>query len=364
MNGMKKLTVVLMLVGLLAACTTPPTPVVIVPTLAVLPSLAPSATATPVQTLVPSESPTPAPTLTASPVPSDTATPPPTVTVTFTPSPTGTNTPTDSPTPSVTPSLTITNTITPTPSPTFTASPELDSLGMLALLSERATVLPPEQLYNPPTLTAVAHAAETLLAERYASSQTPVVSTSAAGLPDFGTVAFGTPQLATLPPAPVICALPPPGGLGGALAADPALAQMIGCPQGSTYSTTTAVQAFEHGSMIYVQSPSAIYVLTLDGRFHRFDDTWVSGVDPDTGGETPPLGLIEPKRGFGKVWRLNLDVRGSLGWGVTEEQGAAGTYQGFDHGRALFLPQRGDTILLIDDPGGAGGTWRALPTSF
>ncbi len=364
MNGMKKLTLLLMSVGLLAACTTAPTPVVIVPTLASLPTLEPSATAMPALTLTPSASPTPAPTFTASPIPSDTATPPPTFTVTFTPSPTGTNTPTEAPTATVTPSLTITNTITPTPSPTFTASPELDSLGMLALLSERATVLPPEQLYNPPTLTAVAHAAETLIAERYASSLTPVVSTPAAGLPVFGTPVFGTPQLATLPPALVTCALPPPGGLGAAFAADPTLTQLLGCPQGSSYATTTAVQAFEHGTMIYVQSPSAIYVLTLDGRFRRFDDTWVSGVDPEIGGETPPLGLIEPKRGFGKVWRLNLDVRGSLGWGVTDEQGASGSYQAFDHGRALFLPPRGDTILLIDDPGGASGTWRSLPTSF
>ena len=32
--------------------------------------------------------------------------------------------------------------------------------------------------------------------------------------------------------------------------------------------------------MIYVQG-IGIYVLTFDGRFRRFDDTWVSGVDPD-----------------------------------------------------------------------------------
>jgi len=262
--------------------------------------------------------------------------------------------------------MTITNTITPTPSSTFTASPELDSLGMLALLSERATILPPEMLYNPQTLTAVAYAAQTLVA--VGTALAPTTAPAQAGTP-----AIGDQQLATLPPPqsggglPVgaTCTNTLPAGLSGSFAGDPSLTQSIGCPQGQPLSTTTAIQSFEHGSMIYVQgSPGSIYVLTLDGRFRRFDDTWVSGVDPETGGETPPLGLIEPKRGFGKVWRNNLDVRGSLGWAVTNEEGATSSLLIFDRGRAVYLPTRGSTYLLIDDPGGASGTWRTLSVSF
>jgi hypothetical protein len=245
--------------------------------------------------------------------------------------------------------MTITDTITPLPSPTFTPSQELSDLGMLALLSERATILPPEQLYNPPTLTAIAFAAQTLIAG--GAALTP-------------STAFGTPSLATLPAANVTCPVPPPA----ALNTDPTLIQSIGCPVGSIITATTAIQSFEHGAMIYVQgNPGSIYVLSTDGRFRRFDDTWTSS-EPETGGETPPLGLIEPKRGFGKVWRSNLDVRGSLGWGVTEEDGASSSVQLFERGRAVFLPQRGETYLLIDDPvgttGGATGSWRTLPGGF
>jgi hypothetical protein len=231
---------------------------------------------------------------------------------------------------------------------------------MLALLSERATILPPEMLYNPPTLTAVAYAAQTLIA--ISAGLTSMPPTAAAVIP-------GTPGLATLPPPMnVTCTVPPPGGLGSAFAGDPSLTQAIGCPQGAVFSTTTAIESFERGSMIYAASSSGgaatIYVLTLDGRFRRFTDTWVSGVDPENGGETPPLGLLEPKRGFGKVWRGNLDVRGALGWAVTEEQGASSSVQNFDRGRAIFLPQRGESYLLIDDPGGATGSWRSLLTGF
>jgi len=216
---------------------------------------------------------------------------------------------------------------------------------MLAMLSERATILPPATLYNPPTLTAIAFAAQTLIAGGAALTPAPVDGGSA---------------LATLPPASLNCAVSPPP----ALAVDPALSQSLGCPVGSLVTTATAIQSFERGAMIYVQgSPGSIYALSLDGRFRRFDDTWTSS-EPETGGETPPLGLIEPKRGFGKVWRLNLDVRGSLGWAVTDEQGATTSVQLFERGRAIFLPQRGETYLLIDDPGGLTGSWRTLPGGF
>ena len=342
---MKKLLLLLLL--LLAACSGAPDHVVVIPTLAVLPT----ETASPVP---PTETPSQIPTwtLTFTAAPSETLTPLPTgtETATLTASPVPSETTTAEPTLTFTPSLTITNTITPTASMTFTPVPELDSLGMLAMLIERATVLPPELMYNPPTLTAVAHAAETLIAGAQSvvgASPTPV---------------SGTPVFGTLPPVNITCPTEPPSSL---VAADPTLLQFVGCPLGLPSSTVSAVQSFEHGSMLYLQgSPNYIYVLTLDGRFRRYDDTWVSGVDPESGNETPPLGLLEPRRGFGKVWRSSIDARGTLGWAINDEQGATSPLQLFDHGRAVFLSQRGQTYILSDDPGGLSGTWRAVSASF
>jgi hypothetical protein len=373
---MRKFIPFFLLILLATACQFTPTEVV--PTVAVLPtlteSLVPSqtpVTPTVLPTDTPIPSPTPQPTLTPTPAPTDTAvpptltpTPPPTETPlppTLTDTPAGTPTLTLTLTPefSYTPSLTITNTITPTLTPSLTPSPEVTGMAAIVLLSENITILPPELRYNPQTLTAVHYAAETLIAIGTATPPgTPAAPTNDPNV------------LATLPPPPgggsvTTCIGIPPVGLGAVLATYPELNQRLGCPLGSFGPTSTASQDYEHGMMIYEQSTGSIYVLTFsDFRFRRFPDTWVEGVDPDAGGETPPAGLIEPRRGFGKIWRSNPDVRAALGWAITDEQGASATLQVFEYGRALYLPQHGHTVVLMDDPGGASGTWEELEVSF
>jgi serine/threonine-protein kinase len=163
-----------------------------------------------------------------------------------------------------------------------------------------------------------------------------------------------------LPPANVNCA-PPPGGFATAYN-DGALAGTLGCPlPAAPVQVNSASQLFERGSMIYAQeTPARIYVLYNDGTFRRYDDTWVGGVDPESGGETPPAGLLEPVRGFGKVWRTNPDVRAGLGWAFTPEAGALAWIQTFERGRMIALPQRNEIIALTDDAGGAGGRWRSF----
>ncbi|MBK8024299.1 MAG: hypothetical protein IPK19_23425 [Chloroflexi bacterium] len=369
---MKTIRLILPLLLLLAAsagaaCTDgTPQPL---PTVAVLPSetlapatVAPTAVATSaavVPTIPPTEPPTQPPTErptdepsvpateppTATIPPTDTSAPSPTSSPTHSATPTRTATPTGSLVPTFTPSLTITNTITPTPSPSFTPSPELGLLGELVALSRRATILPPEQLYNPPTLTALYLAGQALPA-------TLGAATSAALLPTQGV-------------APV-CPLPPPAAVANALAADPGFAALMGCPMvGAAFPGVVAAQAFERGSMIYVQGPpNVIYVLTLDGRFRRYDDTWTADIDPESGGEVPPLGLIEPKRGFGKIWRTFPDVRSLLGWAINEEAGATSSTLPFERGRAINVPLRGEFILLAEDPGGLTGSWRSVAGAF
>jgi hypothetical protein len=271
------------------------------------------------------------PTLAQIPTETVTDTPLPTLPATFTLTPTETETPspTEPPTLSVTPSATITETATPTPPDTATftpAPPDNDAIAQLISLAEQATILPPTFL----------------------AGVTP-----------------GSVPLLITPTANAACPFPPPGGFGPIYLSDPTLAQQLGCTVGQPTSVSSASQVFERGSMLWVQGTrNWIYALFNTGRFQRFDDTYNANADPFSGGETPPSGMREPVRGFGKVWRQYPNVRSDLGWGVADEVGGMSTIQRFDRGQMVYLPQRGEILALVEDAGGLTGTWRSFAGSF
>jgi len=320
---MRRIYVAACLLFLLTACAETAPESVVVPTLAELPTLTPSAT--PTATLTPSLTPTL------------------TVTLTETATATASRTPRPSATIAASATITPSATITDTPTATFTASPtaetQLGSLAELALTASAATLLPPT--LRPP-------------------AATPIQLTVAA--PGVTSIA---PTFTPLALAPITCPWSTPPVLENMLAADPALSNALGCASGTPARFAGAAQVFQSGTMYYLDgAPRSIYVLTIDGHYRRFDDTWVQGVDPDSAGEIPPPGLIEPIRGFGKVWRTNADVRASLGWAITNEMGDTATVEYFERGRAIYLPVRGETIILAEDPGGQSGVWRAISGGF
>lgn len=291
----------LIMLSLLAACAGQPAPdAADLPTLAALPTAAPTDLPTP-----PTPSATPPPTLTAPPTATATPSITPSATITDTPSPTATATPT----------------ITPTPFPTA----DNEGIAALAALALQATIAPLPTLPPAP--------------------------------PAF--IPTGAP-----PPLTTFCPLPPPGGFGALTAADPTLTALIGCPVGAPLPVNSAAQPYERGGMMWLAGPPpAVYALFNTGRFSRYDDTYNPNTDPFSGGEAPPPGLVEPVRGFGKVWRTFPEVRTGLGWALADEAGATATVLFFERGQMVYLPQRGEIVTLANDPGGAGGTWQAAAGS-
>ena len=300
---MKTIICSLIILIIATACsgTGEPEAVAELPTVVVLPTLPPSAT------------PTDTPVLTAPPTATETATLAPTLTETLT----------------VTPSATITETPSPTVTNTPTTTPEPQAVSSLLELAMQATILPPTFLPQ-------------------------VVPTQAQPELIFPT------QI-----VPVTCTYPAPGGFNTILTGNPQISQQLGCPEGAPPQPLEVVgtaQEFEGGSMIWLQGP--IYVLYSDGTFRRYDDTFVEGVDPETIGENPPAGRSEPRRGFGKVWRENADVRQRLGWAFAEELGGPITYQRFDQGLMVAIDLRTQIITLAEDPSGISGTWRSFVGTY
>mgnify|MGYP005848389165 CR=1 FL=1 len=166
---------------------------------------------------------------------------------------------------------------------------------------------------------------------------------------------------------------PPAGGFALIYQADAGLQAALGCPisqqQGvapSAWSVQAAYQPYEHGYMVWASrfgwsERGVIYALFDDGTYRRFDDTWQEGVDPIDGSESPPDGLFEPVRGFGKVWRDNPDVRAALGWARTPESGGDGQIQLFSGGEMLYVSQMGLTYIFMQGP---PARWRPDPTPF
>jgi hypothetical protein len=122
----------------------------------------------------------------------------------------------------------------------------------------------------------------------------------------------------------------------------------LGCPSPIQHDVPTSIEYFEGGMMIWVDLGAhgrKIYVIhprsentDVVGReptYRLFDDTW-NDQQPLDGGLTPPDGLREPQRGFGKIWREQPDVHTQLGWAVGPEQPFRTDYQTWQAGGAMM----------------------------
>jgi hypothetical protein len=131
-------------------------------------------------------------------------------------------------------------------------------------------------------------------------------------------------------------------------------------------------QPFEHGFMFWVgrsteekcrlehsftPGSGEIWVAIFDasrtgGKWLVFEDDWDESKEPEMNPTlTPPAGLMQPVRGFGKVWRdrLTEDQRQQLGWGNGIELPFATDYRyegsGFVNAQGEFVPRPGKHVL-------------------
>lgn len=142
------------------------------------------------------------------------------------------------------------------------------------------------------------------------------------------------------------------------------------CPARPAALTLAAEQLFEGGRVVWLQEIAKestrsglasegplIFVFYEDGRWLRFEDTWTAAEpeqDPDL---VPSPGMVQPVRGFGKVWRNNPQVREALGWALAPEQAFEGAYQliwvPYYFSRSAYMRAADGRILLLD----ANGYW-------
>lgn len=92
-----------------------------------------------------------------------------------------------------------------------------------------------------------------------------------------------------------------------------------------------AEQLFEGGRIFWLEPTGQMWVLVVTGEgrgsWTIYPDTFVDGEPESDPSLTPPDGLLQPERGFGKLWREVPAVREALGWGVTPEFGYTSNYE-------------------------------------
>lgn len=126
----------------------------------------------------------------------------------------------------------------------------------------------------------------------------------------------------------------------------------LGCATSSVYSSWTAQESFEGGTMLWRQDNDRIYALYNGAGWGSYGNPWSEG-DPTYScpatalSETPPT----PKRGFGAVWCTYGEVRSGLGNATGDERGFSATLQHFDHA-SILRSDMGNTYILYSD-----GTW-------
>ena len=86
------------------------------------------------------------------------------------------------------------------------------------------------------------------------------------------------------------------------------------------------------------------------GEWLIFEDTFEEGEDEIDPELTPPPDTIQPRRGFGKLWRQNETLRSGLGWGITQEFGFVTDYEyrsgGYLDSDGKYVPGPGVHVLV------------------
>lgn len=113
-------------------------------------------------------------------------------------------------------------------------------------------------------------------------------------------------------------------------------------------------QRFQHGVMFWREDLWKIYAVNNAGTWAVYDDTYTDDQPETDPTLVPPPGLIQPKRGFGKVWREKLGgPSAAIGWATEIEGEIGGHFQRFERG--LMLCNRDGTLLVLRND----GTWSA-----
>ena len=144
------------------------------------------------------------------------------------------------------------------------------------------------------------------------------------------------------------------GGIWSAIQKRVAENDTLGCPLNDAHPAQGAAEQFKNGYMMWRSDNKQIYVLYTNGHAGSFRDEFQAGSDPEKAGYTAPSGFVEPRSGFGKVWREQLGGPSSeIGWAMGDQYVAPNlVVQDFENGVIFWEDFVGNRVFLL-----SSGRW-------
>jgi hypothetical protein len=141
--------------------------------------------------------------------------------------------------------------------------------------------------------------------------------------------------------------------------------QLLGCPAGGPQDVALVYQPYEHGHMFWRESDLSVFVLSDNAirqgqptdTWWRLEDTFREGEPESDPSLQAPSGLLQPIRGFGKIWRQNGFVREALGWATAPETYYVSRWQFFERGWMMTGLNEAVFFVMIpsDEPSQSSG---------
>jgi hypothetical protein len=120
----------------------------------------------------------------------------------------------------------------------------------------------------------------------------------------------------------------------------------LGCPLTNETGVLTAYAGFENGFMLWRQDDDGHYAAYGGGVYDVF---YYPPAEPPDFSCPESAQLGRPRRGFGKVWCENPQVRQRIGNALEDEIGDYRPTQLFEKGFMIYIKERGRIYFFAPD---------------
>lgn len=129
------------------------------------------------------------------------------------------------------------------------------------------------------------------------------------------------------------------------------------CPMNAPNASPGVYQTFQNGTMVWVGSQDAIYVMYNDALAPKWEvvrDYFNEGMVEQANDFNPPSEtLFQPRRGFGMLWRGNELVRNRIGWSMMKDEQPFSVQVQTARDGAIYISAPSSNLFGLL-PGGAG----------